>query len=205
MNARNKWVKRVQKEIEIDEWDELLDRNTYWRTLRVTAWALRFIGNCRLKARRGQRTKGPLTTDEIVNARNKWVKRVQKKDGVELRSPGWKLVEEPISGILKCEGRITGYQPTYLGGGMFVNKIIAHVHNEIMHLGVSNTMAALRETWWIPKLREKVKRIIKRCNVCKLYSAKPFEAPATGKMPKFRTECGRPFEVTSVDFAGPLH
>ena len=55
-------------EREIDEWDELLDRGTYWRTLRVTVWILRFIGNCRLKASKTQQTKGPLTTEDIVNA-----------------------------------------------------------------------------------------------------------------------------------------
>ena len=107
-------------------------------------------------------------------------------------------------GKLKCEGRVTSYQPIYLGGGAFEDKLISHVHNQIMHLGVSNTMATLRGTWWIPKLREKMKKVVNKCNVCKLYSAKPFEIPITAKMPSFRTEGDGPFEVTGLDFAGPL-
>jgi hypothetical protein len=56
--------------------------------------------------------------------------------------------------------RRTSYELSakYLGRGAFEDKLISHVHNQIMHLGVSNTMATLRGTWWIPKLREKMKK-----------------------------------------------
>ena len=74
-----------------------------------------------------------------------------------------------------------------------------------MHLGVSNIMTAVRETWWIPKLREKVNKAIHKCDVCRLYPTKPFEAQVTAKMPSFRTEGSRPFEVTGLDFAGPVY
>ena len=65
-------------------------------------------------------------------------------------------------------------------------------------------MAALREQWWIPQLRTKVKNVIKNCNICKLYSTKPYGSPQTSNMPTFRTESRKPFEITGVDFAGPL-
>ena len=84
-----------------------------------------------------------------------------------------------------------------------MNKLIAHVHNE-MHLGVASTMSSIRENWWIPQLRSKVKKVIGNCNVRKVFSAKPFKAPATSQLPEFRTTPGRPFETTGVDFAGPL-
>ena len=73
-----------------------------------------------------------------------------------------------------------------------------------MHLGVASTMAFIRENWWIPQLRAKVKKVIPNCNFCKVFSAKPFTATATAQLPEFRTTPGRPFEVTGVDFAGPL-
>lgn len=50
-------------------------------------------------------------------------------------------------------------------------EIITHVHSQVMHLGVSSTMATFRETLWISKLCEKVKEIINKRNVCKLHSA----------------------------------
>ena len=73
-----------------------------------------------------------------------------------------------------------------------------------MHLGVANTMACVRESWWIPKLRARVKKTIKRCNVCKVFSTRPYKAPPTSALPEYRTERSRPFEVTGVDFAGLL-
>lgn len=107
-------------------------------------WMLCVVSNCWLKAKKTQRTKGPLTTDEIVNARDKWVNREQSNDGVELQSPRWKLIEDTTNGVLKCEGRIVGYQPIYLRKGTFVNKLISHVHNGSMHLRVARQHAWLR-------------------------------------------------------------
>ena len=121
-----------------------------------------------------------------------------------MQAPGWKIIEDNETKVLKCKGRIHGYEPVYLERGLFVEKLIVHTHNTIKHFGVANTMATLREHWWIPQLRSKVKKLINNCNVCKLYSTKPYGSPLTSNMPKFRTEANQPFEVTGVDFAGPL-
>ena len=91
----------------------------------------------------------------------------------------------------------------YFPGGPLAEKLVAHVHNQIMHLGVANTMASVRESWWIPKLRARVKKTIKRCNVCKVFNTRQYEAP-TSALPEYMSERSRPFEVTGVDFAGPL-
>ena len=88
-------------EREADEWDDLLSRSSYWRTLRVTAWMLRFVSNCRTKSKR-KRKIGPLNTDEIPNARTRWVKRVQDGGQTVIKSPGWKLEKDPQTEILKC-------------------------------------------------------------------------------------------------------
>ena len=186
-----------------DEWDLLLERNSYWRTLRVTAWALRFVDNSLAKGR-GPKKKGPLHTGEIEAAKNCWIRKAQRNVNDEVEAPGWQLIKDDETGILKCKGRIAGYQPTYLDAGQFVEKLIRHTHEKIMHLGVANTMAATREHWWVPHLRCKVKKTIRGCNTCKVYSTKPYGAPTTASLPDFRTSVGRPFEVTGVDFAGPL-
>ena len=53
-------------------------------------------------------------------------------------------------------------------------------------------------------MRAKVKKVIKNCNMCKVYSTKPYEVPSTSALPECRTEGSRPFEVTGVDFARPF-
>ena len=45
-----------------DELDDLLEKSSQWRTMRVTAWILRFIQNSR--AKKTKRLGGPLTADE---------------------------------------------------------------------------------------------------------------------------------------------
>ena len=65
-------------------------------------------------------------------------------------------------------------------------------------------MAEIRKEWWIPKLRSKVKKMVNTCNVCKVFSTKPYGATATEDTPQCRLEASGPFETTGVDFAGPI-
>ena len=81
---------------------------------------------------------------------------------------------------------------------MFVDNLIVHTHNEINHFGTANTMAALRGG------NRDCVRIINECNVCKAYRVRPYGTTATAELPKFRIKSGRPFEITGVDYAGPL-
>ena len=55
------------------------------------------------------------------------------------------VVEDKKTGVLKCIGRIPGYRPTYLEDCLLTQKLIRHIHSEIKHLGVSNTMAEIKK------------------------------------------------------------
>ena len=79
------------------------------------------------------------------------------------------------------------FQPIYLEESLFAEKLIRYTHEKVMHMGVANTMVALREIWWIPKMRSLVKKVIRNCNVCKVFSAKPFGNLETAPLPLFRT------------------
>ena len=170
----------------------------------MTAWALRFKHNSLTKKHKTKKRTGPLTTEELSYARDQWIRKDQAGVEPDIESPSWKLVTEGNTGIFKCKGRIPGYQPTYIEGGVFADKLIRHIHEDIKHLGVASTMAAVREEWWIPQLRSKVKKIINNCYLCKVFSTRSYGPTETAALPPFRTECGRPFETTGIDFAGPL-
>ena len=175
------------KEHKSDEWETLLERNKYWKALRVTAWALRFRNNSLARRHRTKKLTGLLTTEEMEDAKNRWIVKVQRSTSPSLQTPGWDLVKDNRN-ILRCSGRIPGYNPVYVEGGLFGEKLIAHAHEQIMHLGVANTMAHVRIEWWIPKLRSKVKKVINQCNTRKVFSTRPYGSTTT----------------TGVDFAGPL-
>ena len=187
-----------------EEWDQLLESKPYWTVLRITAWAIRFKDNTLAKKQMRKKRKGVLCTDEIRQAKELWVRRAQKIIPQDTETPGWRLVEDKETGVLKCVGRIPGYRPTYIEDCLPTQKLIRHLHSEINHLGVANTMVEIRKEWWIPKLRWKVKKMVNTCNLCKVFSTKPCGVTATADMPRFRVEASRLFETTGVDFAGSI-
>ena len=65
-------------------------------------------------------------------------------------------------------------------------------------------MAAIRESWHIINLRSLFKRYIRNCSICKVFSTKPYGANLTAALPRFRTDRSLPFELTGVDFEGPI-
>ena len=65
-------------------------------------------------------------------------------------------------------------------------------------------MAAVREQFWIPKLRSLVKSVRSECYGCKRFTATPVTAPVPGTLPEDRTVVGAAFEVVGEDFAGPI-
>ena len=136
-----------------DEWDLLLTRKPYWDTLRISACALRFIHNSQAKKLGAEKIKGLLTTDEITCSRNMWIRKVQRHIPEDTERIGCGLEKDERTKILRCVERIQGYSPVYLDNGLFVEKLTCHVHEQTLHLGVASTMGAIREEWWIPRLR----------------------------------------------------
>ena len=125
-----------QTEPASDEFDDLLERSSFRRTLRICAWINRFIHNSR---RPGKRV-GPIATEEVKAAREWWIKRVQFRDTLQSHYPdtcGRLGLEASEHGILVCKGRIQGSYPIYLPhNAPFTKKLVQRVHCETLHGGV---------------------------------------------------------------------
>ena len=65
-------------------------------------------------------------------------------------------------------------------------------------------MIAIRDQYWIQRLRQLTKSIIKNCYGCKQYHIKAYEMPLPGQLTKDRTTGIRAFQVIGLDFAGPI-
>ncbi len=77
-----------------------------------------------------------------------------------------------------------------------------HKH-ESGHLKGLNMIKLVRAEYWIPRLRQQLKKILKHCVDCNRQHAKVFrEIPA--QLPITRVRVDDPFAVTGVDFAGPF-
>ena len=180
--------------------EDLLKRHDLRRSLCIQAWVRRVTTN--------RHRKGPLTSDDLREVRDWWIKREQAKDSqrphFEHTKQSLNLIEND-QGILECQGRIQGQHPVYLpADSEFTRKVVQRFHVETLHGGVLLTMAAVRETYWVPTLRQLVKAIRSKCWGCKRFTATPVVKPMPGKLPRDRTTGGAAFEVIGTDFAGPI-
>ena len=115
------------------------------------------------------------------------------------------LVKDP-DGIYRCQGRIYGHNPIFLPSkAEFSKKLAASAHLRTLHGGVGYTMAEVRRDYWIPRLRQLVKKVMFECHGCKRFYAVPYPMPPPGGLPRDRTEGDRPFQVIGLDYAGPVY
>ena len=84
-----------------------------------------------------------------------------------------------------------------------VEKIIQSTYAKSMHVGPETTLAILHEKIWVTQGRRDIKRVLRKCLVCRRQVT-----PCTQKMaplPQERVQFTHAFSVIGVDFAGPLY
>ena len=82
--------------------------------------------------------------------------------------------------------------------------LVYAVHKDQLHAGVSNTVTALRQQYWIPSARQLVRQLLRKCVPCRRVIGKPYPVPESPPLPQSRTKEGAPFEITGMDFTGAL-
>ena len=84
-----------------------------------------------------------------------------------------------------------------------VELLVRETHEGMCHAGVQAVMRRLREKFWVLSMRRAVRSVVSKCIICKRQNAKRIEVdPPT--LPIHRVRDAAVFEVTGVDFAGPL-
>ncbi|XP_064470175.1 uncharacterized protein LOC135384923 [Ornithodoros turicata] len=150
------------------------------RLLRVTAWVSRFLHNCRHTT---AESRGPLTAAEVVAAETYWVTAAQ------LQAYHSRKEEHPI--VIPADHSFTAL-------------LVFRAHVRLLHAGVQETLAALREEYWVLRGRQVVKRIVNGCRTCRRTKVQAC-TEVTAPLPRDRLSQSAPFEVTGTDFAGPLY
>ncbi|XP_028394878.1 uncharacterized protein LOC114519022 [Dendronephthya gigantea] len=206
--SESRSVKTVMKttfQRKSDPVDDLLAKTSLWKAVRILAWMKRFAANCRRK----EKIRTPLRTEETEEVMKFLIRRAQQ-DGEKFdhfKEHCERLnLQKNEDGIYVCKGRIQGVYPVYLPSKHLLSqKIVERAHLFTLHGGVGLTMSKVRDDYWIPTLRSLVKKVIGKCYGCKRYHVTPIPAPSPGNLPKERTEGEIPFEVTGVDYAGPIY
>ena len=85
------------------------------------------------------------------------------------------------NGLLRCQGRLENtelsqaakYPKLLPKDTHFTRLIIEDTHCRILHSGVSQTLATVRQQYWIPQGQAIVKRVLKDCRVCRRIEGAP--------------------------------
>jgi hypothetical protein len=96
-------------------------------------------------------------------------------------------------------------QPFLLHGShYFTALMIMQTHIRLHHLGVRIVLSELREEFWTVRVRQTIKKVLYTCLPCKIAS-NPTGQEREAPMPADRVTASKPFQVTGIDFTGPLY
>ena len=88
---------------------------------------------------------------------------------------------------------------------MYVTLLICHFHEQVKHNGVNDTLAALRERYWMLRGRQSVKSVLRSCVICLKLEGLPYSYTDSVDLPSDRVSEDPPFAHTGIDFAGPVY
>ena len=128
-----------------DDFDEVLEKHTFWRVIRNSTWIRRFLQNCR--SRKSNRVSGPLTTAETEKQVKWWIKREQERYSVTEKFLGDQQrlnLQKNDEEISVCRERIQGHYPVYLPPRVRLSEKIVQ---DALHWGVGSIMAQVRREY----------------------------------------------------------
>lgn len=116
-------------------------------------------------------------------------------------------------GLIRCQGRIEESTVTQEARHPILMPschpytvfLIKERHKSVHHNGIRETLNAIRQTHWIVKGKEAVKRVTTKCIICHRYDGRPYNSPPMPDLPDTSISEAPPFSYTGIDFAGPLY
>ena len=127
----------------------VLEKHSFWGTMRITFWIARFLFNTRNST---ERRHGVLTTAEIREQVHWWIKKHQLQFKIEEDKSRLNMEENEL-GLLVCKGRIQGEIPN-----IYILPTTKGEDRDAQKCpnsgGLRMTMAAVRKCYWIPHARQ---------------------------------------------------
>ncbi|KAK3740123.1 hypothetical protein QZH41_001270 [Actinostola sp. cb2023] len=169
---------------------------------------------------------GYLTADEIKDAEHTLIKNVQKNafsDEIKELEQGKQIPK--ASKIVKLDPQINNETGLLVVGGRLqfalipeeakhqvilphkntlTEKLVLHVHCKANHAGPETTLGIIRQRFWPIQGRREVKRILRKCLICKHWKTIPIQQKMA-PLPLERVQIVPPFTNIGLDFTGPLY
>ncbi|GFT67847.1 integrase catalytic domain-containing protein [Trichonephila clavipes] len=208
------FLERESKEVDIERKKvklsnaNLSEVSDYNLMIRVVAWMLRFIHNCRKEIRSCKNSE--LLFSEIDNAEKFLIHIVQKCYFPDIKCINLIDVFLDDDDNIRVKTRITERKgiPSFLAPYLlpanctFTKLLIESVHKKNCHAGVQMLQCILRERFWICvcvcKSRRTIRSVMNKCTKCRRYKAEPMLCEPT-PLPADRVENSTVFEVIHRD------
>lgn len=115
-------------------------------------------------------------------------------------------------GLIRCQGRLKESNvssetncPLLMPANHHVTDLlIIYEHECIQHFGVHHVVTKLRQKWWVPSIRQVVRKILKKCVKCLRLKGKPYTTGPPPPLPECRVEDTDPFQNVGLDYTGAL-
>jgi hypothetical protein len=112
-------------------------------------------------------------------------------------------------GVIRCGGRFQNanlsYQQKYPillpRKHEYTRLHVVEAHANILHSGIEATVSIIRQLYWVPQIRQ----VVRKCRSCLAVIGKTYTKPPTPALPKCRIQERAPFAVTGVDYTGTLY
>lgn len=199
---------------------EASDFSRLTRLLRVTAWVLRFCHNLEMPL---EQKIGNLTVADLDEARMYWVKEAQSEyfaDEIAALSNGKPIARSSrlksltpilVDGVLRIGGRLKHARIPYDSKHQVIiphqhyiaNLLILDAHAKVNHSGPEHTIAKLRESYWVTRVRSRVKLLIHACRLCHIRRVLS-RVPRMAQLPLARVVMGSVWATTGCDYFGPI-
>ena len=90
-------------------------------------------------------------------------------------------------------------------GHKLTELLVEFYHYSCKHVGLQTTLSSVRTGgFWVPKMRQVIKRILSRCVTCRKFNSLSFHYPQMMNLPRHRVNLVKPFQHTGVNVTGHL-
>lgn len=113
--------------------------------------------------------------------------------------------------IMRADGRIVHSDLTYNERypiilpvkSRYFQLFLEYTHTLLMHAEQNLMIRAIRQEFYVSRLKSAIKKCIQKCKICTIYKQK-MQSQIMAALPTDRCSYTLPFTVTGVDFAGPF-
>ncbi|GFT47814.1 integrase catalytic domain-containing protein [Trichonephila clavipes] len=180
----------------------------YDKMIRVFAWILRFVNNCRKDYNKCKEHE--LSVAEIENSEKQLIRLTQTYYLPDVESLKFVTFIDN-NNILRVKSKITerNDESSFLYPILLPDKceftklLIRSIHKKNCHAGIQIMQSLIRERFWIIRARKTIKSILNECFICARFKVKSLSSGPSPLPPDRVNDCAI-FEVVGIDLAGPL-